>query len=267
MNSSPAFDRLTRRNRLNVSPREFLVLTCLMMSMASAGETGVVPQPQDSADATKAGRPMKLTLGYYDYHSFSGQDINLRYRANDTSLWLGAYRDPEFGIQSRAGWDTAIALGTNGVYSLAPSVQAASKGFVGGSLSVQAGAPWFLLAGIGRTNLRPYANLNFDPNDAITVSGGYRGEDGRAFFLTAIVDDRLGTDQRHFHATSQFPGHGTRFTFDILRKTGNGDSGYVRAWGTTITCDFPAWFIRIAYDPKQNFGSVDATRLSAGVRF
>ena len=210
---------------------------------------------------------MKLTLGYYDYPSFSGQDINLRYRANDISFWLGAYRDPQFGFRSRAGWDAVIALGNDGFLSLTPSLQIASKGFAGGSLNLQAGAPWFLLAGLGRTNLRPYANLNFDPNDAITVSGGYRGEDGQAFFLTAIVDDRLGTSQRHFHATSQFLVRSNRYTFDILRKTGNGDNGNVRAWGATITCDLSTWFIRIAYDPKQNFGSVDATRLSIGMWF
>ena len=53
----------------------------------------------------------------------------------------------------------------------------------------------------------------------------------------------------------------------VLRKTGDGDGGHVAAWGETITYDFPRWFLREAWDPKQNFSTADVFRLSAGLRF
>ena len=31
--------------------------------------------------------------------------------------------------------------------------------------------------------------------------------------------------------------------------------------------DWRRWFVRLAHDPKQNFGSDDATRLALGMRF
>ena len=62
---------------------------------------------------------------------------------------------------------------------LQPSLRVASGGFVGGSVAPQLGTPFYAQVGIGRTNMRPYANLNFDPNDAIGVALGWQGEGGR----------------------------------------------------------------------------------------
>jgi hypothetical protein len=42
----------------------------------------------------------------------------------------------------------------------------ASGGFWGGRVGTEYGNTFFVGAGIGRTNLRNYFNLNFDPNDA-----------------------------------------------------------------------------------------------------
>ena len=221
-----------------------------------------------STGAASAERPFKFTAGYYDFGSFAGKDANLRHRREDTSLWLGWYEDAHFGEQFRVGWDTSVKPFAPLPLFVQPSLQAASHGFVGGSLNLQYGQSWFVLAGIGRTNLRPYMNLNFDPNDAITVSTGYQPEDGPQYAVTFVADDRLGTRQRHLHGTLHWPlPEGQRATFDVLRKTGQGDGGYVRAWGATLTYDFPRWFVRLAYDPKQNFGVYDVTRLSAGIRF
>ena len=52
-----------------------------------------------------------------------------------------------------------------------------------------------------------------------------------------------------------------------MHKTGQGDDGDVRAWGWSATLDWPAWFLRLAHDPKQNFSALDADRVSVGVRF
>ena len=212
-------------------------------------------------------RPFKLTVGEYRYSdSGDGHDLNLRWRHQDTSVWVGAYRDPVFGIQTRAGVDSSLGLG--GTALLQASLQAASGGFVGGSLNFQIGEPWFALAGWGRTNLKPYFNLNFDPNDAITAAIGWHGDNGRTVSLMVVADDRLHTGQKDWHLYGRWPlSEDLRVTLDLLRKTGEGDGGYVRGWGWSATLDFPAWFVRLARDPKQNFSIQDATRVALGIRF
>lgn len=209
----------------------------------------------------------KLTLGNYRYSAgYSGQDINIRRRAEDTNAWLALYRDDVFGRQARAGVDTIVLLA--GDLALQPSLQVASRGFLGGSANLQWGSTWFALVGWGRTNLRPYFNLNWDPNDAITVGAGWRGDNGRTLSATLVADDRLHTHQRHLHLYGRWPlGDELRLTFDLLRKTGQGDEGEVHAWGWTATLDWPRWFLRFAHDPKQNFSALDAERLSMGLRF
>lgn len=213
-----------------------------------------------------ADKPFKLTLANFRYSDgYDGQDVNLRWRRDDTSVWVGAYHDRVFGSQARTGFDTQIDLG-HGV-SLQPSLQAATRGFVGGSVNLQAGDPWFALVGWGRTNLKPYYNLNFDPNDAITAGVGWHGEQGRTLSLTLVADDRLHTHQKDWHLYGRWPVGDERLTLDLLRKTGHGDSGPVHAWGLSATLDFPTWFLRLARDPNQNFSTQDATRVAAGLRF
>ena len=53
--------------------------------------------------------------------------------------------------------------------------------------------------GAGRTNLRNYANLNFDPNDAWMLSGGYRWADNYSLALQVVPDNRLNPDQQNTH--------------------------------------------------------------------
>lgn len=218
------------------------------------------------ADADDA-RPFKLTIGEYRYRDGGdGHDLNLRWRRDDTDAWIGVYRDPAFGTQTRAGADTNLVLG--GSATLQPSLQIASRGFVGGSLTLQFGDPWFASLGWGRTNLKPYFNLNFDPNDAITAAFGWHGEGGRLVSLMLVADDRLHTGQKDWHVNARWPlSADLRLTLDLLRKTGEGDGGPVRAWGWSTTLDFPSWFVRLARDPKQNFSTQDATRLALGIRF
>lgn len=224
------------------------------------------------ATADEAKPAFKLSLGNYRYNDggthYSGQDYNLRWRGGDSSAWLGYYRDREFGDQTRVGFDTSLQPIDEVPLYLQPSLQAATRGFVGGSFGVQAGDTWFVQAGLGRTNLRPYANLNFDPNDAWTLGLGHVDERGIRYSLSTTRDNRLHTGQQHTHAVLQVPlPHQQRLTLDALYKRGMGDDGEVRAWGGTLTWDISRWFVRIARDPKQNFSSTDATRLSTGMRF
>jgi len=231
------------------------------LAWAAAGLAGGV---QAQVDTTA---PYKLTVADYRYDAgYSGQDVNLRWRRDGTDLWIGVYHDPVFGSQWRTGADTSVALGPG--ISVQPSLQAATQGFVGASLAVQAGDPVFASLGWGRTNLRPYFNLNFDPNDAVTASVGWHDSDERAVSLTLVADDRLHTGQRDWHLTARWPlGDQVRITADLLYKSGLGDGGPVRGWGWTFNWDIARWFVRLARDPKQNFSTQDVTRLAAGVRF
>jgi hypothetical protein len=236
----------------------------LLTSLLAAG-IGAAAPPCAAFDASS--RPFKLTLGDYRYGGHDGQDLNLRYQQGDSHAWVGDYRERGFGNQWRAGFDSSVSIG--GPFSLQPSAQVAQGGFVGGSLNLQVGDTWFGLVGIGRTNLKPYFNLNFDPNDAYTLGAGHKGERGDQIALTLIADNRLHTGQRDWHLTGRWPvGDDMRLSIDLLRKSGLADDGPVtEAWGCSITWDFASWFLRVAYDPKQNFSAQDATRFAAGLRF
>ena len=121
--------------------------------------------------AEEAAQPVsyKLTAGQYQLSGgglpkASGLDVNLRATGSFGNAWLGWYGLASQDVkQVRAGWDSSYKLG---LLRFMPSLQIASGGFVGGSVSLETGDTWFAGVGAGRTNLRNYANLNFDPNDA-----------------------------------------------------------------------------------------------------
>ena len=209
--------------------------------------------------------PWKLTVGEYEYANYHGTDVNLRWRADDTSAWLGVYSDPVFGTQARTGADTSINLGD--YVQLQPSVQAATLGFLGASLNLQVGAAWYGLAGFGRTDARPYFNLNFDPNDALTFGAGHHAVNGVSYLVFVVADDRFHTGQRDWHANVQIPCGDSHATLDLLHKSGLTDSGPISGWGFSANWDWPRWFVRVAFDPHQNFSTQDAWRFASGMRF
>lgn len=218
------------------------------------------------------GPAFKFTSGVYSYAkggglpAATGLDLNLRYTSDLGNLWVGWFRAPRLDFtQTRAGWDRQFEVGPLRVQ---PSVQVASGGFVGGSLNVETGQTWFAGVGIGRTNLKPYVNLNFDPNDAWMLSGGYRWSDGRALSALLVGDNRENPDQRHLHLTWRAPvGDGNRITLDLLAKRGLVNGVMVRRVGFTAGYDWPRTFVRVAWDPRANFTPQDMLRLSAGLRF
>jgi len=223
-------------------------------------------------DGEGSGRAFKLTVGDYALSgggqpSDRGLDVNLRHSSDFGNVWGGWYRERASGFsQWRTGWDRMVTVGA---WRVQPSVQLASGGFRGGSLYAETGDDWFAGAGLGRTNLRPYANLNFDPNDAITLQAGRRWAGGDALTLLLVADNREHPDQRHLHLNwrGSRPGH-ERLTLDLLAKRGTLDDGQrIARLGVSATYDWPRWFLRAAWDPKVNFTAQDMLRLSAGARF
>lgn len=225
-----------------------------------------------AACAARAGDEpaFKFTAGAYHLSggglpSGNAIDLNLRYGGEIGNAWIGWFRSDALDVtQARAGWDRTFTVGPLRVQ---PSVQVASGGFAGGSLYAEAGDTFFAGAGIGRTNLRPYYNLNFDPNDAWTLSGGWR-KDKRALTLLMVGDNRQNPDQRHVHLNWRSSDEqGERLTLDLLAKRGTVDGVRIHRIGFSATYDWPRWFARLAWDPKVNFTSQNMVRVAGGVRF
>ena len=224
-----------------------------------------------AADEAAQAVSYKLTAGHYQLSGgglpkASGLDINLRASGSFGNAWLGWYGSASQDIkQVRAGWDSSYKLGPVRVM---PSLQIASGGFVGGSLSVETGDSWFVGAGAGRTNLRNYANLNFDPNDAWMLSGGYRWADNRSLALQVVRDNRLNPDQQNMHLVYRTPINGSdRLTLDLLQKKGLVGGLPISRFGLSAGYDWPRYFVRVAWDPQVNFTAQDMLRLSVGTRF
>ncbi len=212
------------------------------------------------------GPAFKLTAGYFRLsESGNALDLNVRHSSDYGNAWVGFFRAPGLDAnQWRTGWDNSFGS----TVRIQPSVQAASGGFVGGSLNVETGKTWVAGAGFGRTNLRPYYNLNFDPNDSWSLMGGYRGESGTSVIASYVRDNRENPDQQHFHVTMRtaLP-ESQRLTFDVLYKRGLVDGARIAKAGATLTYDWPRYFVRLAFDPNTNFTPDNAWRLSVGMRF
>ena len=231
--------------------------------------TGAWPADGDPPESGSGAEPppFKLSAGWY---SFSGGtnalDINLRQSSTLGNLWFGYYesgtRDEH---QWRTGWDHTFEIEQ---VRFQPSLQFASQGFAAYSVQVETGQTWFVGAGFGRTNLRPYWNLNFDPNDSYMLSAGKRSDSGESISLQLVHDNRQNPDQRHIHLLYRTPRPGgERFTFDLLYKSGTVDDALVRRWGASLAYDWPRLFVRLAYDPKVNFTPEDMWRVAVGTRF
>ena len=238
-----------------------LLLLCLLLCM------GVAAQSTE----TKPSLPFKLTTGIYQYSGADEQngpaiDINLRYSSAAGNVWLGHYVSWAQELkQDRIGWDRSFPVGP---VRLMPSLQLATGAAWNGSVSVETGDDWFIGAGLGRTNLREAVNLNFDPNDSYSVSGGYRWQDSTSLSFLLVRDNRLHPDQQHLHLVYRTPLQGEhRLTIDLLLKSGLVEDEYIERAGLSLTYDWPRWFVRVSYDPKVNFTPQDLWRLAVGTRF
>ena len=216
----------------------------------------------------------KLTPSVYRNSSqASASDVNLRGSLGTNVAWIGHYQqgqssdNSEFK-QTRVGYEYSL---TTPFGQLTPSVQAASKGFYGGSLTAQIGSQdLYGILGFGRTNLKPYYNLNFDPNDAITLGAGIRLPNKALLSFFVVRDDRLSTGQNVKHAVwRQNINDYQRITIDSAYKQGREDSqsDIVKGRMLSLGFDHRQYFVKIARDQKVNFSSNDQTRISAGVRF
>ncbi len=237
-----------------------------LAALVSAG--GAWAQDTNGADNAQQREPaFKLTPSYYrSSDGNDASDLNLRASIGDHTVWIGAYRDRAGFSQARAGYEfhqDSEAL------RVIWSAQLASRGFIGGSVTAEVGGANYAIVGWGRTNLHDYYNLNFDPNDAITVGLGSRAIPDTEVSLFRISDDRLGTHQHVTHCVLRYKSSNVaRWTLDASHKSGlTGDDLFIHGNAVSLTYDYKSLFLRLAEDQFANFTRNRATRISLGARF
>jgi len=240
----------------------FLCAAFLASSISYAAEG----QPAENS----AGNPVnyKLTLSHYNTQQSSANDINLRISKDNQTLWLAEYTEnPSNFNQVRTGYERRDNFGH---LQLVSSLQAASHGFLGGSLTAEIGDAVYMIAGYGRTNLKPYNNINFDPNDAITLGLGWHAGNDLTISVYGVQDNRVVDGQRITHlAVNKALAENQKITLDLFQKSGPHDSDgkSIQASGASISYDLNRYFMRLAYDPKVNFSQENMTRVSIGMHF
>jgi hypothetical protein len=242
---------------VNVVPLSLIAVLAAAAVAAAEDVPGDAPRPLLN----------KLTVAYYDFSSDThGLDINLRHTFQTSTAWIGGYRQSDRFEQARAGYEYDYR---HTWLTLVPSAQAATHGFLGATIYSEIGLPFFAIAGAGRTNLQPYWNLGFDPNDYVQLGGGYRDRRGNTASIYAIHDNRRHTGQTNTHTYLRryFP-HDWRLTLDAVSERGRGDYGIdVRSWAVSADVDWRRWFIRVADDPHVNYTADRQLRVASGWRF
>jgi hypothetical protein len=241
------------------------VLAVLLIACLRAGIVAAADDPDAGNRSTPP--PNKLTLAYYDFSSGKGGiDVNLRHTFESSTGWIGGYHQSDGFDQARMGYEYDY----HGHWlTVVPSVQAATRGFLGVTLYGEAGRPFFGIVGLGRTNLHPYWNLGFDPNDYIQFGAGYRDRAGNTMSVYAIRDNRLDTGQTNTHVFfRRYLRDEWRLTIDAVSEHGEGDDGLVvRGWAVSVDVDWRRWFIRVAEDPHVNYTPDRQLRVATGMRF
>jgi hypothetical protein len=238
-------------------------LTCCLALTCAAACT-----PASAADAGDGGPDFKLTLGRYgSSDGNTGLDANLRGSLGPHTAWLGLYRDHGGYRQARAGYEYRL---DGEVLRTVLSMQSASGGVAVGSITSELGGSSYAIVGFGRTNVRNYVNLNYDPNDAITLGVGTRALAQTELTLFNVHDDRLHTGQNvtHLVLRRRFD-QDQRLTVDFFVKRGlTADGEWVRNdRSVSLGYDRGALFVRLTYDPHAGFTTPTQRRLQFGARF
>ncbi|MDD5297511.1 MAG: hypothetical protein PHU46_11425 [Rhodocyclaceae bacterium] len=244
--------------------RVFVGLYGLLLAATAAHADPGTPAEVSAPDVWA----FKLTPSYYvTSHEKDAVDVNLRANHGPHALWLGWYQRGNEFRQTRTGYEYTAQLPFG---QLVPSVQLASGGFAGGSINAQIGDPVYVLLGFGRTNMRDYYNLNFDPNDSVVYGIGTRLLPKSNLSLFTVRDDRLHTGQTVSHLVWRLsPDDDQRWTLDLSTKHGRAtpDDDLVSGVALSLTYDYRDVFVRLARDRKVNFSAEDQSRFTVGLRF
>lgn len=242
------------------------IVLALFLIAASIPRVVAAADGPPAENATEPPRN-KLTVSYYDFSSGKeGVDINLRHTFKSSTAWLAGYHESDGFDQARVGYEYDFHRGW---LTFVPSVQAASHGFAGATLYAEVGQGFIGIVGMGRTNLQPYWNLGFDPNDYIQFGAGYVDRDGNRASVYVIHDNRLNTGQTNTHIFyRRYLPRTWRLTAEVVNEHGTGDDGLVvNGWVKSVDVDWSRWFVRVAVDPHVNYTPDRQVRVAAGARF
>jgi len=247
-----------------IAPLCALALAALA-GAAAAADTQAAAQPQTPVE--KADDLLwKATASVYRQPDDTAGDLNLRRQAGDLAGWLGLYHDPQGDTIGRAGleWDLH-----RGALLVVPTVQAATNGLRAAQLYSEIGSTSYLILGASRTNLRPFFNLSWDPNESVQLGLGRHLSHYDKLYAFVIFDVRLHTRQQDTHLLWRHR-LTTRLglTLDGLYKSGRSDSGrFVRTAGLGVYLDGVRWLAKAYYDPHVNFTDQTMFRIGLGAKF
>ena len=210
----------------------------------------------------------KIPYSHFHTKESDANDINLRLNKDNQTVWLAAYQEtPSNFNQVRTGYERTDQFT---YVKTTSSLQLATHGFIGGSLTAEIGNPFYAILGYGRTNLKPYDNINFDPNDSITLGAGWHVNQNFNISVYGTEDNRVVDGQRITHLMlSNHLAEDQKFTFDLFQKSGSPDNQgqSINGLGCALSYDKNRYFLRLAYDPKVNFTQENMARVSIGVHF
>jgi hypothetical protein len=243
-----------------------LAIACLP-SIASAQEPDQSSQDSDPPPIERADQlRSKLTYAVYYLPGDVSYDLNFRRRFGQVAAWIGAFIDPKGGSQRRIGAEYDFQ---HDWFLFIPTLQVNTSGGVMGSFDAELGTNYYGIIGFSRTNLRPFTNLTFDPNDSVQLGLGYKIDSYDKLYGYSIFDVRLHTGQQNTHVfwRHRLDDH-NGITFDAIYKSGHTDDGkYIRSGGIGVYYDRPTWFWKAYYDPYVNFSGHTMVRFGVGLKF
>ena len=210
----------------------------------------------------------KITYSHFHTKASDANDINLRLSNDNQTIWLAGYKESSSDFnQVRTGYERTDYFT---FIKTITSLQLATHGFLGGAITAEIGKPFYAIIGYGRTNLKPYDNINFDPNDSITLGAGWHVDQDLNISVYGVEDNRVVDGQRitHLMVNKRLP-EDQKITLDIFLKSGSPDNQgqSIHGLGCALTYDISRYFLRLAYDPKVNFTQENMSRVSIGVHF
>ena len=252
---------------------------------ALAQVSSTPPQPLPTADSSSAAKSetekpdtrdpieradefkSKLTFATYFISGAQSYDLNLRHQFGPWTAWIAAFYDTQGTKLMRVGAQYDYKKGW---LHLVPSVEIATTRALSGSLSAELGSgKTVALAGIARTNLRPFFDLFWDPGDSVQLGVARKISNYDRIQGFTIFDVRLHTGQQNTHVLWRHKLNANNgITFDGVFKTGHGDSGeFIKAAGIGVYYDRHHWFWKLYYDPRVNFTDHSMVRAGIGLKF
>ncbi len=281
------YERITPNGLLAPLARTlfFVLALCFLDHAALAQSNKAKPQPSPSPDNSSSEKSdqskqeprdpvenadefkSKLTLGIYFTSGARAYDLNLRHQFGPLTAWIAGFYDPQSNKLIRVGAQYDYKKGW---LHLVPSLEVSTTRAMAGSLSSELGSgKTVVLAGVSRTNLRPFFDLFWDPGDSVQLGIAHRLSSYDRISGFTIFDVRLHTKQQNTHVLWRHKlNRNNGITVDGLFKSGRTESGeFIHNVGIGVYYDRPKWFWKLYYDPHVNFTDRTMVRTGIGLKF